>query len=83
MMPGLDGVEICKRLKDHAEIARIPVILLTAKTDPGSRLRGLESGGDIYMTKPFKMAELGAQINALLARTQCADTSSVEPPVTI
>ena len=83
MMPGLDGVEICKRLKYHAEIARIPVVFLTAKTDPAGRLRGLESGGDIYITKPFKMAELGAQIDALLARTQHAHTSSVEPPVTI
>ncbi len=81
MMPGLDGVEICKRLKYHDEITRIPVIFLTAKADPGGRLRGLESGGDKYITKPFKMAELSAQIDALLARTPPAHTSSVEPPV--
>jgi two-component system alkaline phosphatase synthesis response regulator PhoP len=70
MMPTLDGVEICKRFKAHAEIAQIPVIFLTAKSGACSRVRGIESGGDAYMTKPFEVAELESLINAVLARAQ-------------
>jgi two-component system alkaline phosphatase synthesis response regulator PhoP len=70
MMPTLDGVETCKRFKAHAEIAQIPVIFLTAKSGASSRLRGIASGGDAYMTKPFEVDALHSLINTVLARAQ-------------
>jgi len=70
MMPMLDGVEICKRLKCHDEIGRIPVIFLTARTGVCHRLRGIESGGEIYITKPFEIEDLAAQVNAILTREE-------------
>ena len=70
MMPKLDGVEICKRFKAHDEIARIPVIFLTAKSGVCNRLRGIESGGEAYMTKPFDVADLESLIESVLARAE-------------
>ena len=67
MMPGMDGWEVCARLK---ELANVPVILLTAKTEEADKLRGFRLGVDDYITKPFSMAELVARIQAVLARTQ-------------
>jgi DNA-binding response OmpR family regulator len=68
MMPGLDGVDICKRLKRNEEIAQIPVIFLSAKRKAVERIRGIESGGDAYITKPFSMAELAQAIETTLHR---------------
>ena len=67
MMPGMDGWEVCARLK---ELADVPVILLTAKTAEADKLRGFRLGVDDYITKPFSMAELVARIQAVLARTK-------------
>lgn len=65
MMPGMDGWEVCARLR---ELADTPIIMLTAKTSESEKLRGFRLGADDYVTKPFSMAELAARIRAVLAR---------------
>lgn len=66
MMPGLDGHELCRRLKAEPETDFIPVVLLTARTDLGSRLEGLGGGADDYLTKPFEPEELLLRLRNLL-----------------
>ena len=70
MMPQMDGLEVIKRLKEDAETRAIPVLWLTAKTQTEDKLRGLEIGGDDYITKPFDLREVTARINAVLGRTR-------------
>jgi len=66
-MPVMDGYEVCERLKSGKETAHIPVIMLTAiRTDSKSRVRGLESGADAFLTKPIDSSELAAQVKAML-----------------
>lgn len=62
MMPGIDGFELCRRLKENIMTSHIPVILLTAKTDTGSKIEGLGCGADMYLEKPFSMDHLKAAI---------------------
>lgn len=66
MMPGMDGWEVCARIR---ELSDTPVVLLTAKTSEGDKLRGFRLGVDDYITKPFSLAELAARIQAVLSRT--------------
>jgi DNA-binding response OmpR family regulator len=68
MLPGVDGLEICKTLSQGAE--RVPVIIITAKTQKDDRVLGLELGADDYVTKPFALDELLARVHAVLRRTQ-------------
>ncbi len=73
-MPGMDGFEVCKRLKSMDATRYVPVILLTAiKTDLESRVRGLEIGADAFLTKPIDESELVAQINVMLRIKQAED----------
>lgn len=66
MMPFMDGVALCKELKQNERTAHIPVLLLTAKTDDQHQIEGLQSGADMYVSKPFSMEVLKAQISGLL-----------------
>jgi two-component system phosphate regulon response regulator PhoB/two-component system alkaline phosphatase synthesis response regulator PhoP len=68
MLPGLDGWEICRRLKQNAVTRDIPVIMLTARRDERDVVAGLEIGADDYLRKPFSMSELVARVRALLRR---------------
>ncbi len=68
MMPGPDGVEICRRLREESRTADLPVILLTAKAAEGDRVGGLDAGADDYITKPFSLRELVARLRARLRR---------------
>ncbi len=67
MLPGMDGLELCRRLR---EISTTPILMLTARDDVGDRVRGLDDGADDYLTKPFDFAELSARVRALLRRAQ-------------
>ncbi len=66
MMPGMDGYEVCKKLKDNTSTKEIPVIFLTAKADMDSIIKGFEIGGQDYITKPFNASELLARVNSHL-----------------
>ncbi|MCR1760935.1 response regulator, partial [Pseudomonas aeruginosa] len=68
MLPGEDGLTACRRLREQNN--QVPIIMLTAKGDEGSRIQGLELGADDYLAKPFNPRELLARIKALLRRAQ-------------
>lgn len=72
MLPGVSGIEICRRVKSRRETANIPVIMLSARSDELDRVRGLETGADDYMVKPFSVQELMARIRTQLRRTRPA-----------
>ncbi len=73
MLPGLDGIEVCRRLRASEETARIPIIMATAKAEETDAVIGLGVGADDYMRKPFGLKELVARVRSLLRR-------SAEPP---
>jgi len=70
MLPGMDGLEVCKTLKQDTKTARIPIIMLTAKAQESDKIVGLELGADDYVTKPFSPRELIARIKAVVRRFQ-------------
>ncbi len=72
MLPGLSGIELCRRLRRRTATAHLPVIMLTARVEERDRLRGLETGADDYVTKPFSPAELVARVRAVLRRLRPA-----------
>jgi len=78
MVPSPSGLEICKILRRKKETSSIPIILLTAKGEEEDRIRGLNSGADDYVTKPFSPAELLARINALLRRVNHSHSNTIE-----
>jgi two-component system phosphate regulon response regulator PhoB len=73
MLPHLDGLEVCRRLKRDPRTSRLPVVMLTAKGEPVDRIVGLELGADDYITKPFNLRELLLRIAAVLRRNQGED----------
>lgn len=70
MLPGIDGIEICKILKQNYKTSHIPVIMLTAKSQEADKIVGLELGADDYVTKPFSPRELVARAKAILRRVR-------------
>ena len=70
MLPELDGLEVCRRLKGNPATAALPIIMLTARAEEVDKIIGLELGADDYMTKPFSPRELTARIKAVLRRSQ-------------
>jgi two-component system phosphate regulon response regulator PhoB len=70
MLPGLSGIELCRRIRARRETERLPVIMLTARGEEGDRVRGLATGADDYVTKPFSVPELLARVRALLRRAK-------------
>lgn len=73
MLPGMDGLEVCKRLRS---MGKLPILMLTAKDSVNDRVQGLDAGADDYMVKPFNLDELMARIRALLRRTQAPKQKS-------
>ncbi|MDB5540429.1 MAG: SphR [Devosia sp.] len=69
MLPGLSGIELCRRWRSRDETARTPIIMITARGEEEERVRGLATGADDYVVKPFSIPELLARINALLRRS--------------
>ncbi len=81
MLPDMDGLEVCRRLRATAgAVAKVPVLMLTAKGDPMDRIIGLEIGADDYLPKPFEPRELLARIRAILRRRDDT-TASIHGPV--
>ena len=70
MLPVMDGWAVCAKIR---ETSKVPIIMLTAKSDVGDRITGLEMGADDYLVKPFEMKELMARINAVLRRSEIPD----------
>ena len=68
MLPKLSGIEVCRRIRGRPETRNLPIIMLTARGEETDRVRGLDTGADDYMTKPFSMTELIARIRAVLRR---------------
>jgi two-component system alkaline phosphatase synthesis response regulator PhoP len=68
MLPGIDGLEVCRNLKENPQTKNIPIIILTAKSEEFDKVLGLELGADDYITKPFSTRELLARIKALFRR---------------
>lgn len=77
MLPHVDGVEVCKRLKADPKTAHIPIIMLTAKAEEVDRIIGLELGADDYVTKPFSPREVVLRVKSILRRAK-ADAEPVE-----
>ena len=68
MLPGVDGLEVCRQLRRHERYIALPILMLTARGEEADRVVGLEIGADDYVTKPFSMRELIARVRALLRR---------------
>jgi two-component system response regulator MprA len=75
MMPGIDGLEVCRRLRANPTTSDIPILMLTAKDEVGDRILGLQTGADDYLTKPFDFYELLERIRAILRRQKRARAS--------
>jgi two-component system, OmpR family, phosphate regulon response regulator PhoB len=69
MLPGLSGIELCRRIRAREETKRLPVIMLTARGEESDRIRGLSTGADDYVVKPFSLPEFLARVQALLRRS--------------
>jgi two-component system phosphate regulon response regulator PhoB len=77
MLPGISGIELCRRLRMRPETERLPVIMLTARGEESDRVRGLSTGADDYLVKPFSMPEFVARVRALLRRAKPETLSNV------
>jgi len=72
MLPKVSGIEICRRVRARHETANLPIIMLTARTEESDRIRGLQTGADDYVSKPFSTKELMARVQAVLRRIRPA-----------
>ncbi len=72
MIEGISGIEVCRRLRRYPDTANVPIIMLTARGEEADRIRGLETGADDYVTKPFSPRELVARVGAVLRRVRPA-----------
>ena len=70
MLPGISGIELCRRLRARDGTAQLPILMLTARGEEDERIRGLATGADDYVVKPFSLPELMARVRALLRRTR-------------
>jgi two-component system phosphate regulon response regulator PhoB len=77
MLPGISGIELCRRLRIRPETQRLPVIMLTARGEESDRVRGLSTGADDYLVKPFSTPEFLARVRALLRRAKPETLSNV------
>ena len=77
MLPGVSGIELCRRLRQRPETERLPIIMLTARGEESERIRGLATGADDYVVKPFSTPELMARVRAMLRRANPEAIASV------
>ena len=78
MLPGIDGLEVCRLIRAKPETKNIPVLMLTARTEEVDRIVGLELGADDYLTKPFSPRELVLRVRAILRRAEVVESVSDE-----
>ncbi|HEY6286095.1 MAG TPA: response regulator transcription factor [Ktedonobacteraceae bacterium] len=83
MLPDMDGLEVCRRLRSNPTTHDIPILLLTAKDEVGNRVEGLNTGADDYLTKPFSFEELVARIRAILRRLNHGATAGNSQGLTV
>jgi two-component system phosphate regulon response regulator PhoB len=83
MVPGGDGLDLCRRLRQNMMLASVPIIFLTARAGENDRVHGLELGADDYITKPFAMRELLARVKAVLRRFERPEIPSATAVLTI
>jgi len=77
MLPGMDGIDVCRKLRQNVSTSDIPIIMLTARGEESDKILGLEMGADDYLTKPFSPRELVARIKAVLRRTRPEDSNNI------
>lgn len=77
MLPKLSGIEVCRNLKRQTQTKQIPIIMLTARGEEADRVRGLDTGADDYVTKPYSVNELIARVRAMLRRTRPGSVGEV------
>lgn len=77
LMPGIDGLEVCQRLRSNPTTSDIPILMLTAKDEVSDRIAGLQTGADDYLTKPFDFYELLERLRAILRRQKRAQTAQL------
>jgi two-component system phosphate regulon response regulator PhoB len=80
MVPGNSGFEVCRQVRESRDLAKVPIIFLTAKTSESDRIRGLDLGADDYISKPFSPRELVARVRAVLRRFEQPVTTSITTP---
>ena len=80
MVPGGNGFDVCRQIRSTHELAKVPVIFLTAKTSEADRVRGLDIGADDYISKPFSTRELLARVRAVLRRFETPVSTSISTP---
>jgi len=84
MLPGLDGVTVCRAIRREPHLKDVPILMLTARREESDKVNGLESGADDYLTKPFGVREFVARVRALLRRRRAAANASAHhTPVSI
>ena len=85
MLPKISGIEVCRRLRNRQETRNLPIMMLTARGEEADRIRGLDTGADDYIVKPFLMKELSARVRAILRRIRpgLADDKVVVGDITI
>ena len=83
MLPGIDGIEICKKVKEDPLTRDIPVIMITAKTEESDVVLGLGVGADDYVSKPFSPKELVARVKAVLRRAPLTETLENKDRITL
>ena len=85
-LPGMDGLEVCRRLRASEATAGVPIIMVTARAEETQRVNGLDQGADDYITKPFSIREVQARVRAVLRRAgppAAAGESLVDPPLAV
>lgn len=80
MVPGSNGFEVCRQIRESRDLAKVPIIFLTAKTAESDRVRGLDLGADDYISKPFSTRELLARVRAVLRRFEIPVTTNIVTP---
>ena len=83
IMPGIDGFQVCRRLRTNADTADLPIIFLTARGQDDDRIEGLRAGADDYLSKPFNLEELILRVEAVLRRSQSSQAVETSAKLTV